>query len=33
LNPDPTALPRLMEGWRHHAMKVGRMITRQAGSS
>jgi transposase len=28
LDPDPTALLRLMEGWRHHAMKVGRMITR-----
>jgi transposase len=28
LDPDPTALLRLMEGWRDHAMKVGRMITR-----
>jgi transposase len=28
LDPDPTALLRLVEGWRDHAMKVGRMITR-----
>src|SRR6266550_1833565 len=28
LDPDPTALLRLVEGWRYHAMKVGRMITR-----
>src|ERR1035437_3230034 len=26
LDPDPTALLRLVEGWRDHAMKVGRMI-------
>ena len=28
LDPDPTALLRLVEGWRDHAMKAGRMITR-----
>ena len=28
LDPNPTALLRLVEGWRDHAMKVGRMITR-----
>src|SRR5260370_30522651 len=28
LDPDPTALLRLVEGWRDHAMKVVRMITR-----
>ena len=28
LDPDPTALLRLVEGWRDHAVKVGRMITR-----
>src|SRR5450759_5388700 len=28
LDPDPTVLLRLVEGWRDHAMKVGRMITR-----
>jgi hypothetical protein len=28
LDPDPTALLRLVEVWRDHAMKVGRMITR-----
>jgi hypothetical protein len=28
LDPDPTALLRLVESWRDHAMKVGRMITR-----
>src|SRR5450759_2208402 len=28
LDPEPTALLRLLEGWRDHAMKVGRMITR-----
>src|SRR5258708_7182032 len=28
LDPDPMALLRLVEGWRDHAMKVGRMITR-----
>src|SRR6267142_5023033 len=28
LDPDPTALLRLVEGWRDHGMKVGRMITR-----
>jgi transposase len=28
LHPDPTVLLRLVEGWRDHAMKAGRMITR-----
>src|SRR6267378_1527420 len=28
LDPDPMALLRLVEGWRDHAMKAGRMITR-----
>ena len=28
LYPDPTVLLRLVEGWRDHAMKAGRMITR-----
>ncbi len=28
LDPDPTALLRLMESWRDRAMKGGRMITR-----
>src|SRR5258706_4079322 len=28
LDPDSTALLRLVEGWRDHAMKVGRLITR-----
>jgi len=28
LDPDPTTLLRLVEGWRNHAVKVGRMITR-----
>jgi transposase len=28
LDPDPTTLLRLVEGWRDHAMKAGRMITR-----
>ena len=28
LDPDPTALLRLVEGWRDQAMRVGRMITR-----
>ena len=28
IESDPTALLRLVEGWRDHAMKVGRMITR-----
>ena len=28
LDPNPMALLRLVEGWRDHAMKVGRMITR-----
>src|ERR1700730_3838150 len=28
LDPDPTALLRLVEGWRDQAMKVGRMIAR-----
>ena len=28
LDPDPTALLRLVEGWRDHALKAGRMITR-----
>jgi transposase len=28
LDPDPTALLHLVEGWRDHAVKVGRMISR-----
>src|SRR5450755_3927372 len=28
LDPDPTTLLRLVEGWRDNAMKAGRMITR-----
>jgi transposase len=28
LDPDPTVLLRLVEGWRDHAMKAGRMVTR-----
>src|SRR5713101_95213 len=33
LDPDPSALLRLVEGWRDHAMKVGRMITRRPHGS